>query len=162
MQAGESAAHVARRQAGFGIVWMLAAVAVVGYGLATIGTLWAADAQREKERLLVRIGAQYAEAIASYYYASPAMRREFPRSLDALVEDTRGGGVRRHLRKLYGDPMSADAAWGLVQQGDGAILGVYSRSAERPLRREPFEVGRLPMPVAEQYQDWKFMAKVQP
>lgn len=161
MRAGESRSAV-RRQAGFGIVWLLAAVALAGLGLATIGPLWANDAQRERERDLARFGDQYAQAIASYYFASPIARREYPRSLEALLEDTRGGGVRRHLRRLHPDPVSGGRPWALVQQADGGILGVYSQSTEQPLRRDGFEEGALQLPPAQRYQDWKFIAKVQP
>lgn len=154
--------HSSRAQAGFGVVWLLAVVAIAGVGLATVGPLWSTDAQRDRELDLVRIGEQYAQAIASYYYASPITRREYPRNLAALVEDTRGGGIRRHLRKLYSDPVSGGRPWNLVQQSDGSIIGVYSSSSDRPLRRDGFAFGSLQLPAADRYEDWKFIAKVQP
>ena len=78
-----------------------------------------------------------------------------------LLEDTRGGGLRRHLRKLYADPVSGGRDWGLVRQADGSIIGVYSQSTDRPLRRDGFVMGSLQIPAADRYQDWKFIAKVQ-
>lgn len=163
MPAGKYRCHVARHaQRGFGILWVLAAVALAGLGLAKIGTVWSTEAQRERERELVRVGVQYANAISSYYYASPVARREYPRSLEALVEDTRSATVRRHLRRLYEDPVGAGRPWALIQRSDGSIVGVYSQSAGRPLRREAFETGGLQLPSAARYQDWKFIAGVGP
>jgi type II secretory pathway pseudopilin PulG len=160
MQAGNRPLPLRRSQIGYGIVWLLAVVALAGLGLATIGTLWATDAQRERERELVRVGTQYALAITSYYYASPISKREYPRSLDALVEDTRSSPPRRHLRRLFVDPVSAGQPWGLVQRADGGITGIYSQSNERPLIQVQIEFGGLVLPVVEQYRDWKFNAKV--
>src|SRR5256885_1974477 len=56
---------------GFTYVWAMAAVAILGVGMAAMGSLWSDDARREREQEALRIGRLYAEAIESYYRASP-------------------------------------------------------------------------------------------
>lgn len=157
MQLGESTRDA--RQKGFGVIWLLASVAITGVGLASLGTLWSIEAQRERERELISIGATYARAIAGYYYASPPNRREYPNALEALIEDRRGGIVRRHLRRLYPDPTMSGLPWGVIRQADGGIVGVYSQSSDRPLLRQSIEEEGFEIPVADRYQDWKFIAR---
>lgn len=144
------------RAPGFTYVWVLAAVAVLSVGLAAVGVSWSERSRREREQELLRIGRLYAEAIASYYLASPGAAKQYPPSLDALALDTRFVGTLRHLRKVYPDPLAPAQAWGLVLDGQGNIRGVYSTSAGTPLRREPLELGRVKLPSAERYSDWKF------
>ena len=50
---------MARRQAGFTYVWVLALVAVLGIGLAAIGPMWHDDVKREREKDALRIGQLY-------------------------------------------------------------------------------------------------------
>lgn len=158
MRAGNCAAQ----QRGYVLVWLLALMALAGCGLAAVGEIWSLDAQRDRERELVQVGGQYAQAIASYYYASPPTKREFPRTLQALIEDTRSTPPRRHLRRLFPDPMAPGKPWGVVQRADGAILGVYSDNDGRPVTQVEVESGGITLPVVGQYRDWKFNAKVHP
>ena len=65
MRSGERTAR------GFTYVWMLAALVIFSIGLAVVGPLWADQAKREREQDLLRVGQLYAQAIASYYAASP-------------------------------------------------------------------------------------------
>jgi type II secretory pathway pseudopilin PulG len=50
---------------------VLLLIAVSSMALAATGTLWAA--QRDRERQLLWVGSQYAQALRSYYRASPGL-----------------------------------------------------------------------------------------
>lgn len=151
-----------RAVAGFTYVWMLAALALLSIGLAGIGERWSDQVRRERERELLRVGALYANAIASYYAAAPGSLKQYPPDLKSLLEDPRRVGTRRYLRKLYGDPLDPTRAWGIVRAKDGGVAGVYSLSTEVPLRKEALDIGPLVLPVARQYSDWKFAPKATP
>lgn len=141
---------------GFTYLWALAAIAMVGFGLAAVGPMWSEQVQREREKDLLRVGRLYAEAIDSYHRASPGVLKQYPASLDQLLLDTRHVGTVRHLRFAYRDPVDPQQPWGLVLDEQGHVRGVYSQSMKRPLRREPLEVGPVRLPVADRYSDWKF------
>lgn len=121
------------RQRGVTYLLTLFAVAALGFGMAGLGRVWSTAAQREREIELIFAGGEIARAIASYRAASPADRPEYPRTLDDLLLDPRVPFVRRHLRKLYRDPMSGEADWILERVG-GGIVAVRSRSTRPVLR----------------------------
>jgi type II secretory pathway pseudopilin PulG len=146
-------------QRGFTYVWVMAAVAVLGIGLAALGTVWSAAMQREREQELVRAGSAYADAIASYRRISPGSVRESPPNLEALLLDDRFIKAYRHMRRLYPDPMDPQRQWGLVIDASGRVIGVHTLSRAKPLRRAPWHVGSVLLPVAEHYSDWKFVPK---
>jgi type II secretory pathway pseudopilin PulG len=161
MRSGSRAA-VRSRQTGFTYMAALAAVAVLGTGLAAMGTLHYEQARREREQDLLRIGALYAEAIARYYRLSPGSEKRYPPSIEALLLDTRFVGTVRHLRKPYVDPVTPLAPWGLVRAPDGTIRGVFSTSQTEPLRRQALDLGIALLPAASHYSEWAFVPKVEP
>ena len=63
-------------------------------------------AQREREQELLFVGSQFRNAFMSYYGATPA-GRALPAFLEDLVEDNRFPVPRRHLRRVYADPMTS-------------------------------------------------------
>ena len=141
-----------RGQSGFTYVIVLAALAIFGIGLAAAGTAWSTTARRDKEEEWLAIGAAYQKAIGDYYLQSPGSPRNYPRTLEDLVEDRRFAGTKRHLRKLYGDPLNRNKAWAIVPAPDGGIAGVYSLSEAEPLRRR----------MGNHYSDWKFVYQTAP
>ena len=142
------------QQGGFTLVAVLAAVAVLGIGLAAFGPHWALESQRERELELLRVGQTYAQAIDSYYRLSPGAAKQYPRRLEDLLHDARMVGTYRHLRKLYPDPMGGE--WGLVKDANGGIQGVFSTSTEAPLRTLPLQTPLLMLPAATRYDQWIF------
>jgi type II secretory pathway pseudopilin PulG len=151
-------ARAPRRDArGFTYLGILLAVAFIGIALAAIATVWSLTAQRERETELLFIGDQYREAIARYYAASPQGIREYPRTLEDLVEDRRWPEALRHLRRVYADPITGEADWDLLRLPDGGIYGVASRSRATPLKRARFPVADAAFTEAECYCDWKFI-----
>jgi type II secretory pathway pseudopilin PulG len=135
-------------------------VAIFSLGLAVIGPTWSDDVRRHKERELLKIGSLYATAIVAYRLASPGSLKSYPPSLDSLLIDDRMVGTRRHLRKLYADPLDPSRPWGVVRGPDGTVRGVYSQADAPPMNGEPIELGFATLPAAQRYSDWKFMPKV--
>ena len=157
MRTGERSVPAARhRQRGFGYIGVLFAVAALGIGLAATGELWSTTAQREREAELLRVGAEFRRAIAAYYASTRTGMPAFPARLEELLEDRRGPALRRHLRRIYVDPMTGTQDWGLIEGADGRIRGVFSRSEHSPLRSTGFTSVDKGFVTARNYGDWRF------
>jgi type II secretory pathway pseudopilin PulG len=147
------------RAGGFTYLGVLFAIALIGVVLAGAASLWQIGAWREREAELLFIGRQFARALAAYHEATPGPRKEWPRTLAELVEDRRHEAApRRHLRRLYRDPVTGAADWALVREGAG-IVGVHSRSTQAPLKRANFPPGQEQFDGAGRYADWVFTAR---
>ena len=159
---------IRRSHSGFGYLMLLFAMGAIGLMLAGAGQVWHTSVQRDKEADLLFVGNEYRQAIASYYESSNTIQSsngtagagaaagQYPRSLQDLLEDRRFLVTKRHLRKLYHDPMTNDPEWGLVRAGD-RITGVYSRSQAAPLRKNHTGINES-FNGAERYGDWVFSA----
>jgi type II secretory pathway pseudopilin PulG len=143
----------AGRQSGFTYVGFLLFVALAGAGLASYGELASHASQREKEAELLFRGNQYREAIASYYRKG----QRYPQSLEQLLEDKRYPMPVRHLRRLYPDPITGEKEWELVLAPEGGVMGVASRSADKPVKRANFRLENAEFEKAASYADWKFL-----
>ena len=151
-----------RRQRGLTYIALLLAIALQGAVLAAAGSVWHTAQKRERERELLFIGDQFRSAIRAYAQGGPGLAGQLPRSLDDLLLDPRFPGARRHLRKVFVDPMTWKAEWGLVKTPDGnAIVGVYSLSEEAPLKKTDFRPADRTFEGAARYSDWKFVYKPQ-
>jgi len=155
-EAGEPAGASAR-----GVALLMVLVAVALLSLATLLPLRQEQqaAWRERERELLFIGDQYRRAIASYAAATPGGVPQGPKALADLLEDKRYPSPRRHLRRLYADPMTGRADWMLLME-QGAIAGVASRSPRVPLKHSGFAEADRDFADASSYAEWKFVAKV--
>jgi type II secretory pathway pseudopilin PulG len=154
--------HPAHRQGGFTYLAILFAVAISSVALAGMATLWSVEEQRDREKALLFAGAQYRQAIASYVESTPGEEKAYPMSLEALLEDRRFNPPRRHLRRLYPDPVSEPAsdpaaAWILIKRSDGSVGGVHSASRKAPLQRAHFDQADEDFAGKEHYADWKFV-----
>jgi type II secretory pathway pseudopilin PulG len=141
---------------GFTYVAMLVFVAIIGIGLAGTAEVWSLAQQREKEAELLFVGNQYREAIGRYYDATPGGGRRYPEKLEYLLEDNRYPMPRRHLRKLYADPLTGKAEWGLMEAPDGGIMGVYSLSTGTPLKQAEFGNTDRTFHQGTTYGEWRF------
>jgi type II secretory pathway pseudopilin PulG len=148
--------------AGFTYVWVLATLAVVSVGLAAMGTMHSAQAEREREQDLLRIGTLYAQVVASYHRVSPGSEKRYPPSIEALLLDTRFVGTVRHLRKAYTDPLQPGHPLVAVLGPDGTVRGVHSTSQSQPLRQQPLDLGVTRLPAATQYSQWLFVPQGEP
>ncbi len=144
-------------QGGFAYLWILFFIAFMGVSLAATGVVWEVRVRRDKEADLLSIGAEFRRAIADYYRLTPQAAKELPKRLEDLVEDRRGLVTRRHLRRIYRDPLTGSTEWGLTQVG-GRISGVYSLAAGVPIRQGGFAAADAHFEGARRYADWRFVA----
>ncbi|MFA5082297.1 MAG: hypothetical protein WC474_07125, partial [Hydrogenophilaceae bacterium] len=100
---------------GFTYLAILIAIAMMSAVMGVTLDVWHTAQLREKERELLFVGEQFRQAIGRYYLATPGREKKFPASLDELLEDTRLSGVQRYLRRIYRDPTTGVAEWGLVR-----------------------------------------------
>ncbi|MGK5061740.1 type II secretion system protein [Janthinobacterium sp. LB3P112] len=148
----------ARRQRGFTYLGLIILVAILGL-VGAAGLKMGALLQRQAaEQELLDIGAQFIDALQSYAGATPAGQPQQPPTLAALLRDPRFPQVRRHLRKLYVDPITGRAEWGLLYQpGSQGIIGVHSLSQAAPLKVGNFEAGFAGFEGKAHFSEWRFM-----
>jgi len=144
-------------QVGFTYLGLLFAVAIAGVGLATTGIVWSSAQQREKEAELLFIGNEFRRAVALYYYRTPGPVKEYPKTLEELLEDPRFPGKQRYLRRIYRDPMTGLTEWGLVLTLGGDIMGVHSLSNTAPMKAGNFLEMNTEFTGAKAYSEWKFV-----
>lgn len=115
------------------------------------------------EQELLDIGAQFSDALYSYAAATPPGQPQQPPTLAALLRDPRFPQVRRHLRKLFVDPVTGRAEWGLLYQpGSQGIIGVHSLSQAAPLKVGNFEARYAGFEGKAHLSEWQFMLPAQP
>ena len=134
---------------------VLMLIAIAGIGMAGVGMVWHQNAQREHEKELLFIGEEYRRAIGSYYESSPSAAKQFPQSLDDLLLDKRFPNTKRHIRKLYADPIARNTQWGLIKQ-QAQITGIYSVSKLAPIKKFGFADQYEIFSTAVEYNEWKF------
>jgi type II secretory pathway pseudopilin PulG len=150
-------ANYSSAEQGYIYLWTLFAVALAGVALAGVGPMWQIESQQEKERELLFVGDQFRRAIESYYNNSSGKAKRYPESLEQLLEDRSSLVIRRHLRKVFLDPMTNGFDWGLIKQSDTGITGVYSQSTGIPIKRANFPEHYSAFSEAKSYKDWKFV-----
>lgn len=124
----------AGRPGGYTYLLVLFMVAALGFLTAQAGVVWQLATQREREAELLAIGVEMARALARYAGETPTGTPMWPTELEQLVEDRRFPTPRRHLRRIYRDPFTGSADWGVVREGS-AIVGIHSLSGRTPIRR---------------------------
>lgn len=129
----------------------------MGASLALAGVVWHAAQKREKERQLLFVGNQYRQAIAAYYNRSPGSVKQFPKELSELLKDPRHLVPTRYLRRIYPDPVTGKAEWGLVKTRDNRIMGVYSLSEEEPVKQGNFRMADKEFEGKMRYTEWRFV-----
>jgi type II secretory pathway pseudopilin PulG len=144
-------------EGGFTYLSLLFFVAVLGVGLAATAVSWHTARQREKERELLHVGSEFRDAIGLYYHRSPGAVKEYPRDLADLLNDKRYPTLQRYLRRIYRDPVTGGAEWGLVLAPGGGVMGVYSLSKDVPIRKIDFAEIEKSFVNAASYADWKFV-----
>jgi type II secretory pathway pseudopilin PulG len=137
-----------RRQAGFTYLMLLWWVALSGLMLAAMAQSWALDARRAREAELIWRGEQFRAAIEAYASVPVAQgQSRLPLRLEDLLEDRRSGQLQRHLKRIWRDPLTGRAEWGLVREGVG-VVGVHSLSRAAPVN--------APQGVVR-YEQWHFV-----
>lgn len=147
-----------RPQQGFTYLGVLMLVMLMGAMLAAVGQVWSTVGQRARERELLWVGTQYAQALRSYYRSAQGVA-QYPPALADLLEDHRFPSIQRHLRRLYPDPMTGSNDWGLLRSIDGRITGVYSLAPQKPLKQAQFPTQWVDFEGMKSYADWQFVAE---
>ncbi|MDI6748686.1 MAG: type II secretion system protein [Pseudomonadota bacterium] len=148
--------HNGSREAGFTYVALLIAIALIAVGATRVLETGAQLQLREQEAELIAIGQEFRAALKSYAEATPLGQPDAPQELTELLRDPRHPGTKRHLRRLYRDPLTGSKRWGLVRAPDGRILGIHSLSTSPTLRRSGFPVGLEAFAQAQRHDEWVF------
>lgn len=146
--------RAAARPAGFTYIGLLLMVAVAGVAASVVCELWSIAARRDKEQELLFIGHQFRRALVQYV----ANGTTSPRSLEDLLKDPRMPDVRRYLRKVFRDPITGRAEWGLVKGPGDSIIGVRSLSDEEPIKQANFVLADRAFEGKKKYSEWVFQA----
>lgn len=117
--------------AGYNMVVLMVLVTVLNVLVAAALPAWSGAIQREKEEELIFRGLQYAEAIRIFQirFGRP------PARLEELIEVE-----PRSIRRLWEDPLTGQARWGLLFAGGGAPVpgqgqgapGAFGTDATQP------------------------------
>ncbi|WP_229423378.1 type II secretion system protein [Massilia frigida] len=137
-----------------GLIILVTIVGLVGAASLKVGSLMQRAAAEEE---LLDIGAAFSDALRSYAAATPPGQPQQPPSLQELLKDPRFPNPRRHLRKIFVDPITGKAEWGIMYLTDKqGVLGVYSLSNAQPLKVGNFDARFLNMENKTRFSDWKF------
>lgn len=140
------------------LAWLFAVAAA-----ASLSTLWVArwshELHREQEADLLSAGDEIAGAIASYRRMSVGSSMKHPPELSDLLDDRRGFGTVRHLRRIPVDPFVPRGDWGIVRAPDGGVAGVYSAGTGQPLLRQARALMHVDLQPARRYADWRFVPR---
>ena len=154
-----------RRNGGFTYLGLIILIAIIGIASAASLQMGSILERRAAEEALLDIGAEFRNALISYSAATPVGQATLPQSLQDLLKDDRYPSPRRHLRKLYADPMTGMEEWGAIttpSPGGAGIVGVYSLSQSIPIKVGNFDVPFQDFQGKTSYRDWVFMAAPQP
>lgn len=142
----------AMRERGFTYLWVMMTVGLVGLSLLAAAELASTALRRDQERQLIFIGRQFRTAIRQYAIAHG---QQYPDTLQTLLRDPDYPGVKRYLRRVYVDPITGKADWGLIRVG-GRIVGVHSLSTAAPIQVDNFEPAEAGFKDKQQYAQWSF------
>lgn len=145
------------RQGGASYLALLIAVALLSGALASAAALLSETQRREREKQLLWAGDQIRRALLDYARAGPG-QADFPERLEDLLADPRVPFARRFLRRLYLDPLTGKADWGLQRDARQRIVGVFSQSPLTPLKTGNFPPPYESFQQARSYADWQFAA----
>ena len=134
--------HILRKKRQLGIAYSIALLlsTLIGVGLLAAVQGVYITIQREKESQLLFVGNAIALAIKSYNSISPGLKKHYPKQLEDLLIDKRfiRWPPKRHLRKIYYDPITKSKNWGLIYDKEKNIRGVYSLSEKKPIKKDNF------------------------
>lgn len=150
---------VPRRMAGLAFLWLLMTLVLIGIGIGRLTDLHVMAKRHEQEAQLLITGHMYRAAIRSYYEMDNQHR--YPPNLQALLKDPRTPYTRRHLRRLYPDPITGSTDWGLLRAEDGGVMGVYSKAPGAPLKQGDFDMEDDGFEGAGSYVGWRFVFEPQ-
>lgn len=145
------------RSGGFTYLGLVILVAIIGLAGAATLKVDAIMRRAQAEQELLETGAAFVAAFDSYASATPQGQPPQPPTLGDLLTDRRFPEVRHHLRKIFIDPVTGKAEWGIIYGKDHAgVAGVYSLSHAKPLKRANFDGRFADFDGKEHLSEWKF------
>jgi type II secretory pathway pseudopilin PulG len=111
--------------------------------------------RRAAEEDLLAIGLEFRNAFKSYYEAAVSTPR-YPAKLEDLLRDPRFPNVRRHLRKLYADPLTGKTDWVIIPAPGGGIMGIHSKAGGTPIKIALFPPEIAAFEGKQSYAEWQF------
>lgn len=152
---------------GFTYIGALVLVMVMSISLSSYAKSWSVFMKRERETELLFRGNQIRDAIIRWNDPLGGKRKILPlKDLKDLLEDPYSLTKTRYLRKLYKDPIT-NGDFEVITDRFRGIIGVRSRSIERPLRQDfmssPPQIDKDSMNMyrtfqnKEKYSDWAFV-----
>ncbi len=148
-----------RNSRGFTYIALLAALVIIGISLGAAGKYWQNVMLRDKEEELIFRGDQYRQAIERYYLAISS-KRQYPESIDKLLNDDRAPGGKRCLRQRYKDPFTGEDFVEIRDPTTNRIIGVHSGSDKTPLKQANFSTPYEDFAGKEKYSDWQFISTI--
>ena len=146
-------------QSGFTYLSLMILLAIIGLVTATTIKLGSVLQRSKAEQELLTIGAAFSDALQSYAEATPAGQPTMPVTLADLLRDPRFPTPKRHLRKIFVDPVTGRTEWGVVYAGDRTgVVAIYSLSNARPVKISNFPQRFAGFAGALKISDWKFSA----
>lgn len=150
--------HV-RRAGGFTYLSVIIVVAIIGLVAAAALKLGATVQRSKAEQQLLLIGAAFSDALQSYADATPSGQLPQPATLKDLLRDPRFPTPRRHLRKIFVDPMTGKDEWGIVYLGaKTGVVAVYSLSDAKPVKIGNFPARFQSLAGKRKISEWRFVA----
>jgi type II secretory pathway pseudopilin PulG len=144
-------------QKGFTYVGLILFIAILATVSATSVQIGVLVYRRQAEQALLLTGKEIRSALISYANNTPIGKSPHPQQLQDLLKDPRFSITKRHLRKIYADPITGTTEWGLIYSPDGkGIIGVFSQSAERPIKSSQFAPEFIEFNEKKHYYDWHF------
>ncbi len=145
-------------QSGFSYIALLITLALIALATAATLQMGVLLQQRVAEEELLAIGTEFHYALISYANASQPGQIRVPKRLEDLLKDPRAPNIRRHLRKIYTDPLTGSDEWGITPSFDGrGIVGIFSMSNQKPIKISNFPPLFQNFGEAATYRDWQFM-----
>lgn len=135
------------------LLLVLALISIASMGALTVASL---TERRQAEEELLFVGEQFRAALTSFANSTPPGMARGPRSIEELLLDRRTNVSRRHLRKLYFDPITKENNWGILRGADGTIVGIYSQSEATPIKIDLFPTQFSSFKGALSYRNWVF------
>jgi type II secretory pathway pseudopilin PulG len=137
-----------------GLLILLVIMAIISTVALQIGGV---THRRVAEESLLNVGHEFSLALDSYKRASKNGEPDEPASLQDLLRDPRFPGEVRHLRKLYHDPLTGQADWGILRSEDTRrIIGIFSLSSAKPIKIANFDLALQDFSGKSSYQEWVF------
>ena len=147
------------KMGGYTFIGLMIIITIMGIGLLAVGEVWHTADKRAKEQELLFVGDQFRRAIKLYNAHTPGPNKQlaYPANLEDLLKDPRFPSTQRYLRKIYADPISGKAEWGVVKYPNGGIYAVFSLSEETPIKQSNFRQVDQNFEGKTKYTDWVFL-----